>query len=287
MLTFRKYCFQNRWTTFKRMYADKPFSLIKLVFVSLFSIWLGGKICPRVQKVSCGQGHPGSAWPGEDLWAHWRGTYYTLQTLWKNWEPIWMLIHIWFAWHNHLLTGWGSNLRPLPFTIHSDTDLLYKQLMVTESFTTTHESDSKVNGLKWHQPTDLHPLLCIVKDLERVSSNDMLLFLVWRNSIKKQRKINIGFVCTEYLPWINVTGPALPSATFALSLRLPLTSWRVVSLWQWLSSRFAFNAQLSAEYWTANVIVCCLQSKSLNKSLATEQLSWQHPRPNKTRPLSQ
>lgn len=40
----------------------------------------------------------------------------------------------------------------------------------------------------------------------------------------KKKSKHFGLVFTEYLPWINVAGPALPSTTFALSLRLPFTN---------------------------------------------------------------
>lgn len=62
---------------------------------------------------------------------------------------------------------------------------------------------------------------------------------------RKRKSKHFDVLFTEYLSWINVTGPALPCTTFALPLRLPFTSERAISVWQWLSSRFAFNVQLS------------------------------------------
>lgn len=56
--------------------------------------------------------------------------------------------------------------------------------------------------------------------------------------IREKRCICVSFV-TEYFSRINVVGPALPSATFALSVRLPLASERAVSVRQWESPRFA------------------------------------------------
>lgn len=55
-----------------------------------------------------------------------------------------MLIHSWFAWHNQLFPGWGSNLPPLWFALLSGTDLLYQQLMVTDSFTTRNQSSHQL-----------------------------------------------------------------------------------------------------------------------------------------------
>ena len=58
----------------------------------------------------------------------------------------------------------------------------------------------------------------VLKQLARYfSHNDVII------SSNRKKGQHVGCVFTEYLPWIDVTGPALPSTTFALSLRLPLT----------------------------------------------------------------
>lgn len=127
------------------MWTDKLVSVIKhlYVFVCLFSFWLGGAIRPWVQKVSGGKGHPDSTWPGEDLWAHWRGTHCRhcgTEQLFECWFTADLFDTIKCSLDEEVICVLDN---VLSFAIHLGTDLFYKQLMVTGSFTTTSESESK------------------------------------------------------------------------------------------------------------------------------------------------
>lgn len=93
-----------------RITLDEHVSVINAL-VRFRSIWLGGKICSRLQKVSRWQGHPDSARSGEDLRAHWRGT---VSAQFEN-------VTVWFVWLKPLCTGRGSNLCPLQHCVlHTD-----------------------------------------------------------------------------------------------------------------------------------------------------------------------
>lgn len=131
------------WTVITHLY----------VFVCLFSIWLGGAIRPWVQKVSGGQGYSGSTRPGEDLWAHWRGTYSghcRTEQLFECWYTADLFDTIKCSLDEEVICVLNN---VLSFAVHLGTDLLYKLLIVTGTFTTAHELVSKF--------TSHHSLYCI------------------------------------------------------------------------------------------------------------------------------
>lgn len=144
------------------------------------------------------------------------------------------------------------------FTIRG-TALLYKQLMVTDSFTTTCEWESKFTSAVESDTNSVFTAYdCMWKSFNKWQATFIMIMLYVISGSKKKSK-HVGLICTEYLPWINVAGSALPSTTFALAVRLPFTNQRAVYVWQRRSSRFAFNAEPSTEYSTVNVAVCCAQ----------------------------
>lgn len=98
--------------------------------ICLCSIWLGGEIRSRLQKVGRRQGHPDPARSGEDLWPHRRGTF-SMPASGLSDTP--------------LFTRRGSSLCPLwRAALHADTrPPLHKLLCYRQLFTTDQRAQSK------------------------------------------------------------------------------------------------------------------------------------------------